>query len=703
LANLSRTLKPCSRLFSSFRFTLLAASALAILTCACAPAVTAQELPWQPVGPPGGDVLSLAATANNSIYLGAADGHVFISHDAGQHWLLRGRVSSRRDAVIQKLLVDSQNSDRLLAAVWFQEVREGGGLYASSDGGATWVLSGLRGEIVRSVEQSAIAPEIFVAGTRSGIFRSADTARSWQRISPEADAELRNVDSLAIDPRDPQVIYAGTYHLPWKTSDGGKTWFPVAAGMIDDSDVMSLRIDAANPARIFASACSGIYRSENAAAAWTKLQGIPYSSRRTPAIVQDPGDPRVLYAATTEGLWLTRDGGESWMRVTPRDWIVNAVVVLPRAGASNTVLLGTEAQGVLVSSDGAATFAPANDGFSHRVAAALARDAQPPEQLLAWMPGSPDPLLATRDGGAHWQALPGRAPADVVRIFSSSAGWWLASASAGLLSYDESTATWNRLRFVAASAPTRRAPRSRQTPRAARKEIAPPIPATADISAVLTVGARVFVATPQALWSGTMGGKILRPLAISAAAIDLASEDFSSEVLWMVAAGYALSSRDDGKSWTPAALHMNSNAPAVDAPASSIDGEEIRWISAAPVSPDALEHTPRLLLMGTANGLYRRSSLQATWQLVQNGLPASEPLAYSFQNGVWVVAMRSGGLYLSRDASQTWERLETGPAAGPFTGVASTADGSLVAASLTEGLLRSSVALVPAVEPRKPN
>ena len=130
------------------------------------------------------------------------------------------------------------------------------------------------------------------------------------------------------------MIYAGTYHLPWKTTDGGKTWKSIAAGLIDDSDIMSMRVDAANPARIYISACSGIYRSENRGEVWTKLQGIPYAARRTQAIVQDPQRPHVLYAATTEGLWVTRDAGENWERTTPKVWVVNGVAVLPPTGNS---------------------------------------------------------------------------------------------------------------------------------------------------------------------------------------------------------------------------------------------------------------------------------------------------------------------------------------------------------------------------------
>jgi hypothetical protein len=71
---------------------------------------------------------------------------------------------------------------------------------------------------------------------------------------------------------------------------------------------------------------------------------------------------------------------------------------------------------------------------------------------------------------------------------------------------------------------------------------------------------------------------------------------------------------------------------------------------------------------------------------VQNGLPASEPVSYFFADHLWLIALRPVGLYASRDASQSWTRLDTGPMAAQFTGVAVTADGAIVAAYLTEGL-----------------
>jgi len=133
--------------------------------------------------------------------------------------------------------------------------------------------------------QSASNPEILAAATLDGVFRSRNLGHRWERISPAGHDDLRNFDSVAIDPADPDLIYAGTYHLAWKTTDGGVRWVPMHRGMIDDSDVMDIQIDRTNPQRIFATACSGMYRSENQGELWAKIQGIPATARRTHPVV----------------------------------------------------------------------------------------------------------------------------------------------------------------------------------------------------------------------------------------------------------------------------------------------------------------------------------------------------------------------------------------------------------------------------------
>ena len=57
------------------------------------------------------------------------------------------------------------------------------------------------------------------------------------------------MESIAIDPKDPDTIYAGTWHLPWKTTDDGANWHNIKQGLIDDSDVFSIIIDPTVPQR----------------------------------------------------------------------------------------------------------------------------------------------------------------------------------------------------------------------------------------------------------------------------------------------------------------------------------------------------------------------------------------------------------------------------------------------------------------------
>ena len=62
---------------------------------------------------------------------------------------------------------------------------------------------------------------------------------------PKAGTEV-DVESLAIDPRNSDVIYAGTWYLPYKSTDGGQSWQIIKNGIIDDSDIFAIDIDPRN-------------------------------------------------------------------------------------------------------------------------------------------------------------------------------------------------------------------------------------------------------------------------------------------------------------------------------------------------------------------------------------------------------------------------------------------------------------------------
>jgi photosystem II stability/assembly factor-like uncharacterized protein len=665
----------------------LAAALPAMLSASVGAPVRAQFLPstgpvWERLGPEGGDVISLAVGPGSTLYLGTADGHVFASDDAAAHWTLRGRAGAHLDGVLQRLLVDARNPQRLFAAVWFQDPSAGGGVFRSDDAGRTWTLAGLRGEAVRALEQSVSDPEVLTAGTRSGVFRSNDSGATWQRISPAGDAELRNLDSLAIDPRDARVIYAGTYHLPWKTTDAGKTWTPVAAGMIDDSDIMSLRIDRQNPLRLFASACSGIYRSENAGAQWIKLQGIPYAARRTQTIVQDPQDPRILFAGTTEGLWVSRDAGETWARITPGEWVINALAIAPapRAGGAR-LILGTEQQGVLVSDDNGVSFTPANNGFSHRVIADLVGDPHDARHLLARVAALHEQLLETRDAGKSWLPFPvSLPPPGAKKLYGTQVGWWAALNGGGLLRFDETSQKWQKPEFREERILT--APRRRNTNKPkARVHISKV--ENLDIVDLSVEGPRVYVATSRGLWTG-----VIREGRLRRTALDV----FPGSVLGIVVprGGQEISAvtptrlyqtGDSGNTWNNVAAPPQAG--------------ELLWLAtippaklSAPASPQARSSW----LVGTSYGVYRFTSRkEMPWELLQSGLPAARSAPPGISGQTLAIPMKAGGIYLTRDQGSNWERLDSDAEAGSITGIAADGHGGYILGSRNEGLLRLTI------------
>jgi photosystem II stability/assembly factor-like uncharacterized protein len=647
---------------------------IGILACLGLAAIACAQK-WQRLGPEGGMVVSLGAGPGAVVYLGTADGHVFVSEDAGKRWELRGRVGTRTDAVVARLAFDRREAGRIIAAVWYQEPGAGGGVFQSRDGGRTWVLVGLPQETVRALEIAPGDQNEVVAGTRSGIFRSRDAGRSWDRISAAGDEELKNVDSVAIDPRDGNVIYAGTYHLPWKTTDGGNSWQPVTAGLIDDSDIMSLRVDASDPERLYLSACSGIYRSDNEGGIWTKLQGIPYAARRTHAIVQDPQKPETLYAATTEGLWVTRDAGESWQRTTPKDWVVNSVVVLPEAnGGHGRVVVGTEAQGVLVSEDAGESFAESNAGFTHRVVSELVGDPRQLDHLLLVAQIAGPELRESRDGGQNWfpldlpksgPAKANRLDAEMVEQIVGSPWGWLAKLRNGQLWLrDEKESVWKEWKL---RLPAR--PASNMKSAGAGKRPAPP--------AMLKLTGKSLALASGYLYAITAEGLVRCQPEGSCQRLRAFGRTLDVRTIWVSSEGRLVNVLADGKLGTSNDRGETAVWHDIPLPASGI-----RWIFNLTTS------TGNSVFLGTDDGLYESKDGGARWERHEAGLPAGQIEGWLWTESFLMTTLREGGMYLSRDSGRTWERVDQDAERGPFTGLVETGPGVVAVGSQSEGVLR---------------
>ncbi|HEV2913659.1 MAG TPA: YCF48-related protein [Pyrinomonadaceae bacterium] len=356
---------------------------------------------WRITGPTGGDVRALSVDPSDPqrFYFGTLDGQIYTSIDGGQQWRLLFNFN-RPKLVLDHIIVDPRDPKTIYVAG--HRHKDPGGFFKTTDGGMTWRESNqLKGEALHSMTQSSANPDVLVVGTNRTVFRSVDSGESWSPVSPFGTTAI---ESLAIDPRNTETIYAGTWYLPYKSSDGGRTWNIIKTGMIDDSDVFSIDIDPRNPDHIIASACSGIYDTRNGGANWRKVQGIPSQSRRTRAILQHPSIAGMVFAGTTEGFWRSTNGGDSWTLTTSKQIEINSIAVHPKN--PQTIYIGTNNYGVMVSTDGGKNFAPSNGGYSGRFANTILADREKPGRIYATTINTATGggfFFVSNDGGMNWQ------------------------------------------------------------------------------------------------------------------------------------------------------------------------------------------------------------------------------------------------------------------------------------------------------------
>jgi len=400
------------------------------------------------VGPEGGDVRKLAVVPDNPdrIFLGTSSGRLYVSDDRGHNWRRFAHLGEGFDYVLDSIEIDPTNSKIMYVAGWSIE-SQSGEVFKSTDGGQSWKsLPGIKGKSVHALHMAPSDPKILVAGALDGVYRSNDGGDSWIRISPENHHDIKDIGSIAIDPRNPDVVYAGTYHLAWKTADGGQNWHQINRGMIDDSDVFSIIVDPKEPNVVYASACSGIYTSQAAGELFHKVPGIPFSSRRTRVLKQDPRNANIVYAGTTEGLWRTEDAGKTWKRISSPNVIVNDVLVHPTD--PNLILLATDREGVLISTNGARAFVGSNHGFTQRQVASVVVDDKNPNKIYAGTINDHEfgGVFVSDDGGAKWQQMSaGLGGHDVFKVRQDEKGNLFAATNGGLFRYNPKAHLWMKI------------------------------------------------------------------------------------------------------------------------------------------------------------------------------------------------------------------------------------------------------------------
>ncbi len=597
--------------------------------------------PWQVLGPDGGDARSLAYDAHNPehVYLGTSTGQMFVSNDGGHNWSRLAHLGGD-DYVLDHIVVDPQNSDRVYVSAWSTSSQQIGEIFRTRDGGRTWeTLPAMHGKSIRAMAMFRGNSKVLVAGALDGVYRTNDGGNTWEHLSPADSAQIKNVESIAIDPKDSNTVYAGTWHLAWKTSDAGANWQHINKGMIDDSDVFSVIVDHDNPRVVFASACSGIYKSESAGNQFSKIQGIPFSARRTRVLKQDPTNENIVYAGTTEGLWKTVDLGKSWKRVSSPEVVVNDAFVDPRD--SNHVLIATDRSGVMASTNGAATWETSNHGYAHRYISALVADNQNASTMYVGVVNDREygGVFYSRDNGQHWmQKAAGLGGRDVFALKQTATGALVAGTNKGMFYLDHNATEWKPMNQVAVE----------QTRKIYRKGSKKPTTMTTwkkgDLTARvndLEFGAhRWFAATTEGIYSSKDDGKIWK-IEPGLGRQDFVTVRAQGETIFAATRTNAMVSDDGGTTWKHAGLPTY--MAGIRGSAISSDGQ---------------------FVIASREGVFRSDDGGMTWEHVVNGLPAKDITSVSFDYAhkrMLATSDATGVIFESTDGGRSWQR---GPDSG---------------------------------------
>jgi photosystem II stability/assembly factor-like uncharacterized protein len=208
------------------------------------------------------DALVIDPQNPGTLYV-AEGGDVYKTINGGQNWVDLNLndynspcIRYTSDSV---LAVDPQNPDTVYLG-------RGGELLKTTNGGENWNALRLRNTLV-NVLLDAPNPDTLFAGTFNGVFKSVDGGVHWFSLTEV----ITNVTALAMDPLNPNILYAGTqgyFSYDYggyisgsgilKSTDGGVTWVAVNNGLLN-LEITALAIDPSNSALVYAGTDGGGY------------------------------------------------------------------------------------------------------------------------------------------------------------------------------------------------------------------------------------------------------------------------------------------------------------------------------------------------------------------------------------------------------------------------------------------------------------
>jgi photosystem II stability/assembly factor-like uncharacterized protein len=264
------------------------------------------------------------------------------------------------------------------------------------------------------------------AATGDAIARLDETNVGW---SVELSLRGSGAQCLAVDPRNPDTVYAGLRTRGVRrTEDGGRTW---AESPLPEPGVFSLAVSLADGAVYAGTEPSRLFRSDDRGESWRELDALlELPSRPTWSFPPRPHTSHVRWIAPSPhdadlilvgielgGLMRSTDAGASWQDHRPgAQPDVHSLAWHPRARGRAYEAGGG---GAAFSKDDGETWQPADDGRDRNYTWSVAVDPDDPD--LWYVSASTGPFAAhggrdpqaqiyRRRSGEPWRLLEGGLP-----------------------------------------------------------------------------------------------------------------------------------------------------------------------------------------------------------------------------------------------------------------------------------------------------
>ncbi len=291
-----------------------------------------------------------------------------------------------------------------------QTVNSGTQLIYSTDAGASWKpLSSPFGDanaLVLGIDPSN--PSTIYMGSGAKLCKSVDGGHKLQCVAMPFTSTQTSISTLIVDPRQPNTVYASATVSGgvFKSVDGGQTWTNMSAGLPDSGFVDSIAMDPFHPDVLYAWLETGGYVSRDGASSWTP-SSLPWSAGNSISgglhFSFDPVTPGVIYGPGfgTQGpltIQKSIDAGQTWKTLTPP---FTSCCVVPDPQTSGVLYVLAPAGGA----SGLVLFWKSSDGGNTWVSSSIPKQASGP---LVLDPANSQTMLAgayrSVDGGKTWTA-----------------------------------------------------------------------------------------------------------------------------------------------------------------------------------------------------------------------------------------------------------------------------------------------------------